>query len=565
VATNGLQDFAVLVHFFLKIQSKNGKNKNKNKHKQEMYARVESSDEDDSSEVELVNVGNFDSDGDVEEKDNRVELKDYWRLVSSNRWFRALWVSSFISSMGDWLAMVAVISLVEDLWAQSIAVSILLVAQSLAPLFASPLAGVLVDRYDKRVLMVATDLARVLVVLCYGFSALGADSSSSAVRVVALCSIYALVALEQAFACVFEPARQALMPDYVHEDDLIVANSMANLTWAVSTALSTGVGGVVAAQFGRQVNFAVDAATFALSAFFVAQLFEPVYRLMPWISCHLKPSSRRHFDGDSSCALDSNNNNDDDDDVETPTVDDDKEEEEEDGEEDDGKLNVLRSYRIGLRYMRDENRDCLWLALFKGLMNVSLAVVEVLSARLAILDFQIDDDEGQTMLGVSHAGGAVFALFATLLVNHTMSPSARSMRVWAHAGFALGTLGLALFAWPRNGYVYTLAYSIFDGGNTVLYVMVTTLMQMEVKKSVRGRVFATGYALRTTLYAAGALSSGALIDALADSGATEPSTALAVTAMVFLVFHVAVHLVYHFFYLMPWIRVANQATLVYID
>ena len=116
--------------------------------------------------------------GEGEKEEASVTIADYWRVWSGNRHYRALWLASFVSTAGDWLALIALMSLIQDLWNMSLAVSLLMVFQCVSPVFVSPLTGVLVDSKDKRMLMVVADISRAIVVLLYGTVALTANADS---------------------------------------------------------------------------------------------------------------------------------------------------------------------------------------------------------------------------------------------------------------------------------------------------------------------------------------------------------------------------------------------------
>ena len=391
--------------------------------------------------------------------------------------------------------------------------------------------------------------------------------------------------MESSFQCLFTPAKEALLPEYVAKEDILVANSLSNLTWAISNALATGFGGVIAAMWGRQTNFLIDSGSFLLSAFFVAQLYEPVYRMMPIASCHVAAQNEsesnfialpttdemgREKEGDIEMSMigerfDSLGNE--------SSI---KEIEEIKESNDARGKNVWSAYVDGLIYL-NEHRDFLWLAGLKGVMNISLGACDLMTARYARINFEIyvhggssevggvgensDDvystgegDKGQVVMGVVHAVGALFSLIGMLTANRFIRRNGRSMRVWMHLGFLLGEVGLVLYIRPGHSYaIFTAAYTFFCVGNTIFYVLVTTLLQMEVEAHMRGRVFAAGYALRSLLYAVGVFGCGLMVDLLVEEGGLNTVKALGITCCFFLTIHVIMHATYHFIYLQPWL------------
>jgi MFS family permease len=176
-------------------------------------------------------------------------------LLQRNRDFRRLFLASVISLGGDWFLFVAITSLIVETTGRAIDVGLAILAQELAFFLASPPAGVLVDRLDRRKLMIVCDLARVVV--CASFLLVGLDTIWLA---------YPLLALLSVFGAPFDPASSAATPNLVDPQDLPTANALSGSLWGTMLAVGAGLGGIVATVFGRDVAFIVDAASFGLSA-----------------------------------------------------------------------------------------------------------------------------------------------------------------------------------------------------------------------------------------------------------------------------------------------------------
>ena len=93
----------------------------------------------------------------------------YVELVLANRNFRAVWFGEVISLFGDWFNLIASAMLITSLTDTGVAIGGLFVVRMLAPFLISPLAGVLADRYNRKKLLVGSDLVRCVVVLVYLF------------------------------------------------------------------------------------------------------------------------------------------------------------------------------------------------------------------------------------------------------------------------------------------------------------------------------------------------------------------------------------------------------------
>lgn len=176
-------------------------------------------------------------------------------LLRRNRDFRRLFLASVISLGGDWFLFVAITSLIVQTTGRAIDVGLAILAQELAFFIASPPAGVLVDRIDRRKLMIVCDLARVGV--CASFLVVGPGTIWLA---------YPLLALLSVFGAPFDPAFSAATPNIVDPQDLPAANALSGSLWGTMLAVGAGLGGIVATAFGRDTAFVIDATSFAVSA-----------------------------------------------------------------------------------------------------------------------------------------------------------------------------------------------------------------------------------------------------------------------------------------------------------
>ncbi|MGZ6256775.1 MAG: MFS transporter, partial [Candidatus Limnocylindria bacterium] len=182
-----------------------------------------------------------------------MRLRPYLTLLRGNPAFTRLFSAQLISFAGDWFATVALLGLALELTGSPAVASLLLVVQEGAFALASPIAGVLADRYDRRRLMVAADLARVPVALAF---LLARDPDTLWIAFVA-------AALLSLGAAVFEPTSSASLPNLVEEGELAEANVLIGSAWGTMLAVGAALGGLVAATFGRDVAFVVNAASFA--------------------------------------------------------------------------------------------------------------------------------------------------------------------------------------------------------------------------------------------------------------------------------------------------------------
>jgi MFS family permease len=178
--------------------------------------------------------------------------------------FRRLWAGQGLSFVGDAVSMIALVVLVVEISGSASAVGGVLVAR-LLPTLASPVAGVLADRLDRRAILVASDLARAVLVLGMVFT-----------RDLAI--IYVLVFLMGLARTFFNPTIRAAFPSVVGEGDLTRANALISGTFSTSIMVGPALGGLLVATIGVDAAFVVDAVTYLVSAFLLYRIHLPLPR-----------------------------------------------------------------------------------------------------------------------------------------------------------------------------------------------------------------------------------------------------------------------------------------------
>jgi MFS family permease len=175
--------------------------------------------------------------------------------------FLQLWVGQGISFVGDAVSMVALVVLVVQITGSASAVGGVLLAR-LLPTLASPFAGVLADRLDRRIVLVASDLARAGIVLGIVF-------------VRDLVALYLLVFLMGLARTFFNPTIRAAFPSVVGGGDLTRANALISGTFSVSIMVGPALGGLLVASLGVDEAFLLDAVTYLVSAALLSRIALP--------------------------------------------------------------------------------------------------------------------------------------------------------------------------------------------------------------------------------------------------------------------------------------------------
>src|ERR1700719_4085536 len=189
-----------------------------------------------------------------------ISVASYVRLIGANGNFRRLWLAQIVSEIGDWFYTLSIYTLLLQLTGHASSVALALVLQVLPQTLVGPAAGVINDRLRRKHVMIAADVVRFGVVLAMLFV-----RSRSMVWLV-----YPLLLAETCMAAFFEPARSAVIPHIAAEDEVLVANTLSSATWSVNLMIGAAVGGMVAAFFGRDTVFILNAFSFLTSAFLIS-------------------------------------------------------------------------------------------------------------------------------------------------------------------------------------------------------------------------------------------------------------------------------------------------------
>lgn len=407
-------------------------------------------------------------------------LKEYLVLLQRNRDYRHLWLAALVSYLGDWFNLLAAAALIARLDGTGKSFSFLLLARFLPLFLFTPVSGVLADRFDRRHLMIVSDILRAVTVL--GFL-LVRDSGM-------IWLFYLLTVVQFALSALFTPARTSVLAKVVAPKDLVAANGLDGLTWSTMLFVGALLGGLATAAFGITTAFILDALTFVLSAWFVTRISIAGGR------------QRQDVSG-----------------VEV------------------GRLRFVD----GLRYLWGVP-VLLVLALVKAAGSLVYGAINVLEIPLAEQLFPLGDT-GTVTLSIIYASAGLGTGFGPLLVRHWLGDSyARSL--WAISlGFGLLVLGIfGLGAAPSVGVVWLMTLIRTFGSGTI-WVFTGALLQRMVPDGVRGRVFAFEFAALTLTQSISTLWAGVAQDDLGwgvQQTITNMGAAAAVIALLWFVFHGAV-------------------------
>jgi MFS family permease len=192
-------------------------------------------------------------------------MKAFVSLLRDNRNYRYTWMGQLVSEIGDHFNNIAVFSLAVQTTHSGLVVSGVLLARAVPAVLAGPLAGVTLDRFDRKRIMIASDLIRAIVALGFILTVKGHSTGL----------LYGLSALLMLASPFFTSGRSSILPSIATREELHTANSLTQTTQWTTLAVGAFLGGTSVMQFGYRWAFCGNSLSFVFSALCISRLFLP--------------------------------------------------------------------------------------------------------------------------------------------------------------------------------------------------------------------------------------------------------------------------------------------------
>jgi len=354
--------------------------------------------------------------------------------------------------MGDWFNLIATAILTANLTGSGLAVGGLFVIRALAQFLTGPFGGVLADRFNRKWILIWSDILRFFIVL--GFL-LVKDPSQ-------VWLLYTLTALQLGISGIFFPTKDAILPDVVVEEEIGTANALTSTTWSTMLALGAFLGGQVAGTWGIAPAIWLDAISYLLSALFIGR--------MTYTQTTAKVETTL-----------------------TPAV-------------------IFEQYFQGLGYL-SKHKPIFIIAIQKASLMLAVSGFnEVIQVELSSKIFVVGEG-GSTSLGWLYAIVGVGTGVSPILARWVTGDRERALRHAITVGYGFTLFGLSLM-YPLSSLGMVLTGGFFRGfGVAIIWVFSTTLLLKKLPNEVRGRVFGTEFALLTLCGAIGSGLGGWFLDA----------------------------------------------------
>jgi len=378
-------------------------------------------------------------------------VNPYRALLTGNRNYRLLWIGQIVSQLGDWFNSVAIYALLLELTGSATSVALMIIVQFLPMAVIGPVAGVVVDRVNRRRLMIGADVLRGMLIL-----ALLVVQRADQIWIV-----YLVMGATVSLTAFFEPARTAVIPNVTSRAQLLTANALSSATWSAMLAIGAGVGGVVTALFGRNVAFLVNAISFFASAVVIART---AFNADP-------PESKRPAGWAS--------------------------------------ITGIGDLIEGIRYIRSD-RHVAALMLVKagwGIAGGVLLLMTVMGQRV----FPVGGSAAAG-IGVLYAARGIGAGIGPIMARAWLGQQPDEMRRAIAPSYVLVALFYLMLSWSTTIGFASVAVVGAHAAGSVLWVFSTVLLQLSVPDRFRGRVFSAELALLMTVSALSSFACGYALD-----------------------------------------------------
>ncbi len=193
------------------------------------------------------------------------KFQPYIDLIKNNHNYRRLWLAQVVSNFGDWFGILAVYAIIQKYSGSELLLGLIIVVKMLSLAVSSPLAGYITDRFNRRQLMIASDIIRGLLVL--GFILITSANL--------LWLAYVLISIQMVFSAIFEPAKTSSIPNVTTSQELVIANILSAASWSIIFTTGMAVGGFATAYLGPTLVFLINGVSYGISAYFIYRAVIP--------------------------------------------------------------------------------------------------------------------------------------------------------------------------------------------------------------------------------------------------------------------------------------------------
>lgn len=381
---------------------------------------------------------------------NIFSSRESWIIVKEgllkNKGFVTLMLAQTISSIGDWLSIVAIITLVGLKWnASPMEVSFIFLCLAAPMALFGPIAGSFADRFNRKTLMILSDLIRAGLIFVLTL----ADT---------LLVVYVCLFAVGIFSSVFIPAKNGKLKELVSDTEMKSAMSFSAMIDSSTKVLGPFLSGMLVSALGSQLVFLVDSITFIVSAFIIFFLPKTVH------------------------SLESKN------------------------QENKLKTSIKTEFTIGFSFIK--NNQFLLIGLF--FLGISLLLIQLADSQLIVLIRELTSASPDLFGYLVTASGIGMFLAGFILARKTEYNSFILMLIGALGlGISFGMMALFTFFDAGLSMIWMPLFGFLAGFSaSLVFVPFHASVQIETPVHMTGRVFGVVNSVATTATITGPLLGG---------------------------------------------------------
>ncbi|MBE7118961.1 MFS transporter [Bacillus cereus] len=188
----------------------------------------------------------------------------YPTLLRTNKNFKNLFYGQTLSVLGDWFHTVSLLTLVYSVTESPFMIALTFMSKGVPQLLLSPFIGGIVDRFSKKKILIFTDILRGIIVLTYLFAIYK-------IEIIFISNICLSV-----LSCLFEPAKQSILKNIVHQNHFVTANSLSSTINGFMSIMGASLGGLIAQSLHIEFAFLVNSLSYFISAYIIYKMSIPL-------------------------------------------------------------------------------------------------------------------------------------------------------------------------------------------------------------------------------------------------------------------------------------------------
>jgi MFS family permease len=407
--------------------------------------------------------------------DQSITFSRYINFLKSNNAFLILMISMIVSYIGDQFNYLAILSIIDQ-DSNIIGYLIYDLISSIVPALILPIAGIFIDYYNRKKIILA-------FLILSGISVFGYILSNYYNK---MWILYVTSVMYFTFTNIVNVTVTAFTKMIVSDqNDLLLANTINNALQMILNILSIALGGYILYSFNAYVNLFADMTSFFISAF-----------IFCFLMCKNDNDTNNVNDtNDERIPLTDNDSSTDYDDISSIQIMPDLQNEEQ---------SLCDMMKEGAVYLWEYN-DIFALSVYKGCVNVLYGTFIMLDFHYAYKKFSNNKTDGIKLYTIMYTICAICAVISQAIVQKYTGTDLQNVRKYMCIIYFVIVLSTLFYAFSYYYYIWWIGAVLYQSANMIIYVSLTTILQKEVDDKFQGRIQSYGYIIRLILSMIGSI------------------------------------------------------------